>query len=109
MPKATLGALASGPGPGLDDKARCTHRGSMSATIKPIAIDRLALSDQVATAWETFPGGPGGSPEDNLRLIRMELEILTKRKLQRPSEADAIDRLMERYRAIGAQIRQQTN
>lgn len=81
----------------------------MSATIKPIAIDRLALSAQVATAWETFPGGPGGSPEDSLRLITMELEILTKLKVQRPSEADVIERLIERYKVIGAQIRQQTN
>ena len=81
----------------------------MTSKLQQFPMDRLDLSDKVVTAWETFPGGPGGTPEENLHLIRMELHILKKLKVQRPSKADKIDSLIGRYQAIAQSLKAKAN
>lgn len=75
------------------------------AELKKVAVDRLFLSDQVITAWETT-GGPGGTPVDRLRLVAAEITILEKLGAEDEPRAAA---LIERYKALAARLRAAIN
>ncbi len=76
---------------------------------KPYNMDRLALSAQVITAWEQFPNVPEGTPEDNLRMIGQEIDILSGLREMHPDDAETIDGLIVRYEALRDRIKQRAN
>ena len=69
---------------------------------------RLVLSRQTLYGWQQ-PGGPVGRPEDLLRMIGQEIEVLEGIARENAEFADSVNLLIERYQALQSQVRQKAN
>ena len=71
-------------------------------------IRRLALSRRTLYGWQRL-GCPMGKPEDILRMIAQEIEVLEGIAAPTAELAESISFLIDRYRILQDRIRQKAN
>jgi hypothetical protein len=69
---------------------------------------RLALSEKVISGWEAM-GRPTGRVEDNMRMVREELEALRKIAADAPDLAERVAAVSERYGRMALKIKLSMN
>jgi hypothetical protein len=73
------------------------------------ADQRIILARRVIATWEMMQGGPSGRPEDTLRIVGHEIQILEQLANDHPGKAAKIGVLLGRYRDLQRALRQSAN
>lgn len=64
----------------------------------------LIAARRVIVGWEAM-GVPIGRPEDTLRIIGQEIEILRQIIAEHPGKSITVGELVKRYEAVAARVR----
>jgi len=67
--------------------------------------ERLALSARTIALWEQMGGLPSGKPEDTMRMIREEAQILHAMAAEHLELADEANAVARRYGALANRVR----
>ena len=65
--------------------------------------EALGLAKKTVAAWEEN-GPPGGSVEDNLRMISEEVALLESMAMAHPRRASPLQRLADRFRTVRSRL-----